>query len=1174
MKILSFRALTHGSFTRQIVITFVMGFFFLISAFAVYQVRSETSNLYRDSNRGTTGLAQSLAVSSRSWVLANDIVGLQEVLNSFEGYPGLHYAMVVSPKGKVLAHTDPSKVGKYLTDTQSQTLIEATPEKRVMIDNASMIDVAVPIEIDKRHVGWARVGLGRESIAATLHRMILSSSLFLLISLFASFLAATLIAHRLGKRIGTLMGVAEEVQAGNLGTRAVIYGHEDEVTKLAASFNQMLDTLASNEKVLRSASQYARSLIETSLDPLVTISLEGKITDVNKATESVTGRGRSELVGTDFSNYFTDPEKARDGYKQAFQVGFVTDYPLTIRHRDGHLSDVLYNASIYKDSHGDVQGVFAAARDITERRKAEQQVEQLSLQNKLILDSAGEGIYGLDNDGRCTFVNPAALQLLGFSIEELIGQHSHIQFHHTKPDGSPYPEDECPVQAAHKQGVTHRGADLYWRKDGNGFPVEFVSTPILDAGEIAGAVVVFNDITERKRTEEEQRLLNRELLAISNCNQALMRAENEQSLLNKICQIISDEAGYPLVWVGYAEHDDAKNVRPVAYAGSKGADEYLVAANITWADTVRGRGPCGTVIRTGEASCTNDFEHDLQVAPWRDAAMQRGYRSTMCLALKDEDANTFGALCIYSEKPNAFTPDEKRLLEELANDLAFGITVLHSRIGRQKAEEDLRQYKDHLEEEIQQRTTDLILARNAAETANHAKSVFLANMSHELRTPLNAILGFSSLMRKDTQLRQDQCDNLDIINRSGEHLLTLINDVLEMSKIEAGRVELNNLAFNLGMMVRDVIDMMEIRAKEKGLHLILDQSSQFPSYIYGDEARLRQILINLVGNAVKFTMQGGVTVRLGVCQNTTEQLLIEVEDTGPGIPPEDQKRLFQPFVQLGNPDAQKGTGLGLTITRQYVQLMGGAIFIESTVGKGSVFRVELPFGRVDSINLPKGITHKGEILGLAPNQPEYRVVIAEDQLENQLLLSNLMKNVGIQFRVAENGEQAIQLFQDWQPHLIWMDRRMPVMDGIEATKRIRALPTGKDVKIVAVTASAFTEQRDEILQAGMDDFVRKPYRFNEIYECLTRQLGVQYIYAETQDSDQAPATVALTTEMLSVLPPELRSKLREALESLDADRIAVIMSQVSTYDADLQKTLTHLTENFDYPAILNALQAS
>ncbi|HEX5364184.1 MAG TPA: ATP-binding protein [Gallionella sp.] len=499
----------------------------------------------------------------------------------------------------------------------------------------------------------------------------------------------------------------------------------------------------------------------------------------------------------------------------------------------------------------------------------------------------------------------------------------------------------------------------------------------------------------------------------------------------------------------------------------------------------------------------------------------------------------------------------------------------HSDIsGRKQAEEELRRYKDHLEEEVQLRTADLMLARNAAETANQAKSVFLASMSHELRTPMNAILGFSALMRKDPLLSPEQRDTLDIIKRSGEHLLNLINDVLEVAKIEAGRVQLESAPFDLGVLVRDVIDMMQIRAQQKGLQLLLDQSSEFPRYINGDEARLRQILINLLGNAVKFTQQGGVTLRLGTRENSYSHLLIEVEDSGMGIKAEDQERIFQPFVQVGTPSDQKGTGLGLTLTRQFVQLMGGTISVESEPGRGSLFRLDLPLhpaAESEIIESTRAI--KDEIVGLAPGQPGYRILIVEDQLENQLLLKKLMKDIGIQVRVADNGQQALDAFLEWRPDLIWMDRRMPVMDGIEATRQIRKLPGGKDVKIVAVTASAFAEQRSEMLDAGMDDFVRKPYRFNEIYECLTRLLGVQYTYAETSPQEE-PAPLALTAEMLTALPQDLRHELRDALESLEAERISSVIQRVAPLDAQLHKTLSQLAGRFDYPAILKTLQTN
>ncbi len=464
-------------------------------------------------------------------------------------------------------------------------------------------------------------------------------------------------------------------------------------------------------------------------------------------------------------------------------------------------------------------------------------------------------------------------------------------------------------------------------------------------------------------------------------------------------------------------------------------------------------------------------------------------------------------------------------------DLSHVVVNFHDITSRRRAEAELILYKDHLEEVVQTRTSDLVIARDAAQAADRAKSSFLASMSHELRTPLNAVLGFSYLMQQDKHLTLEQHKNLEIINRSGSHLLTLINDVLEMAKIESGRTQLNIAPFDLGAMVLDVVDMMGIRAREKGLQLQLDQSSEFPRFITGDEARLRQILINLVGNAVKFTQHGGVTLRLGSRQNAISHLMMEVEDSGPGISAEDQKRLFQPFVQLGKlAGDNQGTGLGLSITQQFVQLMGGSISIESTLGKGSLFRVDLPLceaKEADIVRTPGA--GRGEVVGLAPGQASYRILIVEDQLENQILLTKLMQRVSLPVKVAENGQVAVQLFQSWQPDLIWMDRRMPVMDGMEATIAIRQLPGGKDVKIVAVTASALLEQRAETMAVGMDDFVRKPYRFNEIFDSLSRQLGLQYIYAEAPSNVAPSSPVPLNAEMLAVLPVELRNELRAAL---------------------------------------------
>jgi len=478
----------------------------------------------------------------------------------------------------------------------------------------------------------------------------------------------------------------------------------------------------------------------------------------------------------------------------------------------------------------------------------------------------------------------------------------------------------------------------------------------------------------------------------------------------------------------------------------------------------------------------------------------------------------------------------------------------------------IKLFRTQLELEQEKKKSDL---------ANRAKSTFLANMSHELRTPLNAILGFSQLMQSNNDCSPSQHCNLDIINRSGQHLLNLINDVLDMSKIEAGRTQLDPTDFDLGAVIRDVTDMMQVRATDKNIQLTLDQSSCFPRFVHTDPAKLRQILINLLGNAIKFTNQGSITLRLDSKSLPSNQLILygEVKDTGIGIEQQNIERIFLPFEQIVESISQKGTGLGLSITRQFIELMNGKISVQSEPGKGSRFLFEL---QVELAHEEVAIIQKSvqsRVIALQASEPEHRILLVEDLLESRLLLQQLLEKVGFTVELAVDGAQAVASFKRNPPQLIFMDNRMPVMDGTTATRTIRKLPGGDKVIIVALTASVFKDQINEVMEAGSDFFIFKPYRPEEIYGCIQKYLQVNYLYADkTIKADKKTYSEQLTSKSLALLPKDMHTTLTNAAKELDVDQVLNIADSVEKTQPILANALRETMDAMDFDTLQQALQ--
>ena len=1012
---------------------------------------------------------------------------------------------------------------------------------------------------------------------------------------------------------------------------------ENQVQERTADLSQAKEMAEQSARELAESEARFRSYFELPQAGIAITSPEKGWMNVNASLCAMLGYSAQELAGMTWAE-LTHPDDLADDEAQ-FQrmlAGEIDTYSLEKRfiHKRGNFVWTNLSVGSVRKPDRAVEYMVALLQDITERKRMEEELRENERHTATILRMSPI-VIGVSTvaEGRYTEVNDAFEQVLGYSRAETIGR--------TSRELNIWADDETRSKILREIQAHGRVENLeirLRRKSGDVFPALVFMTPIFLRDEPSLLAMVM-DITERKRAEMALQESERRLATLlDNLPGMAYRCRNSQDwrmeFVSAGCTELTGYAPDDLIdnrVIAYNEliHPDdragvwervqqalaekrafALNYRITSASGEEkhvlergrgifGAQDELIALEGLMIDvTAQMRAEIAlhqseerfrTIFTSAAIGIALMGEDGLPILvnPAAERFFDRSAAQLLQISGRElthpDDWAVDSQLVaeLNAGKRDGYTFEKRYLRPD--GQIIWGNLIVSAILddggaitGAISMVEDITKRK--------QTEAALAEAKKAAEAANRAKSEFLANMSHELRTPLNAILGFSELMTRDPNLSPTQAENLSIINRSGEHLLGLINDVLDMSKIEAGRTILQEHEFDLHKLLNDVGDLFHLRATDKGLTLNMTRAQGVPRFVHADESKLRQILINLIGNAVKFTAAGSVDLVVEPVDpqaaDTVCLLRFTVQDTGPGIPANELDTIFEPFVQSATKrSVLEGTGLGLPISRQFVRLMGGdlTVFSPGVPGEGSRFAVVLPLRLAQDMQITdaSGLPNQHAI-GLESDQPEYRLLVVDDLAETRKLLMEMLTHLGFAVRTAENGLDAIHVWEEWQPHLILMDMRMPVLDGYEATRRIKATPQGKNTVIIAVSASVLKEDVVTMLADGCDDIVHKPFRENEVVAQLVKYLGVRMRYQVDQPVDLSAAQAAHAPEVrtafdLSGLPDRWIADVRYSATVGDTEKIRQLATDVKETQPVLADMMCTWVDDFNYDAIIAAI---
>jgi PAS domain S-box-containing protein len=1030
-----------------------------------------------------------------------------------------------------------------------------------------------------------------------------------------------------GKPVGAFNIYSNVVQAFDGEVRKLLDGMANDISFALESLLRE-DERKQAERALRESESRMKAILHTAMDGFVLVDEEGRMLEVNEAYCRMVGYAAPELLTMRISDLEAIESIEETGARiQKIMLQGSDRFESVQRRKDGSLFDVEVSVQYRASDHSFVTFLH----DITNRKRAAQalvqaneELEQRVIERtaeleaevaerkqqaafvKLLIDSVPDLIFFKDMDGKYLGCNPPFSEFVGRPTEEIIGKSDRDLFGEEIGD-SFRKYDRSMLES----GQPQHNEEWITYADGRRQLVDTIKTPYREAnGKTIGVIGISRDITERKRAELEMRKLSSVIenapmsIFITNLNGEIeyvnpfftqLTGYSFEEVFHKTPRILKSGLTPPEVYValwktiGSGEIWKAENTNR-----KKNGDLYVEWTVITPIKDADGKVAYYAAIkediterkRTEQALAKQheQLQHLLDTAPVGvgisvdNVIRFANPRMAELVDLKVGDS----VRRIYNDLEDRARMLEILNLNGIVQDMEFKMPGPHGEIrdtmgtflntefegqkgilcwlvdiGKLKAAEiELRQAKD------------------AAESANRAKSAFLANMSHEIRTPMNAILGFTQLMQGESSTTPQQQKHLEIINRSGKFLLSLINDILEMAKIEAGRVTLKPVTFDLHELFKDLERIFVVQTTAKRLRLSVEKLAHIPRWVVGDEQKLRQVLFNLLGNAVKFTNEGLVAVRAYMDDGDPDELrlIVEIEDTGVGISEEEQSILFRRFSQTQSGRKKGGgTGLGLAITHEFIRMMGGDITMRSQPEKGSLFRFHIKLNRADAAPDSERSRVSGLCLRLHPGQKPCRILIVDDKEENRVLLMHMLTPAGFELREAATGGEAINKFKAWNPHLILMDMRMPGMDGCEAIRHIRKSANGGAVKIVVNSASTFEDDQRAALAAGADFFLQKPIKYQELIDVLQNLFVAEFRFEKAEPIAELglqPEENILSKQGLS---EQWLAELRNAVLLADFENVEKLIDEIASLDPLRAQKLRTFAEQFNAKALLQFL---